>query len=253
MAGGRTRALDFTNRLGEATSVDELADVLEYELRELGFAGFAYWTHVKKPTLELKNSELFLLSRGPANLKSFEAIYLSRALYQDDPVFVEAATYRAPYTSAEARAKVASTRRRRWLYVLEERFGFKYDLNIPLHTPLRVQVLNVYCIGRDEELGEMIARERDHLVQLAIAFTAAVVDFVMIGFEDDTASIMLSRRQQEVLAWMARGRSNREIAEILGCSERTVKFHVAGLMDRLQAANRTEAVAIAARQGWIVN
>lgn len=245
--------LDFLPRLGDANGVDELADVLEYELRDMGFSGFAYWTHVKKPVDQITGADLFLLSRGPAHLKSFETIYLSRGLYAEDPVFTNAADYRAPFTSAEARAKVETTRRRRWLYVLEDRFGFRYDLNIPVHTPLRVQVLNAYCIGKDAALGEMIERERDRLVQMATAFSAAVVDFVMVGFDDDTASVMLSRRQQEVLAWMARGRSNAEIAEILGCSERTVKFHVAGLMDKLQAVNRTEAVAIAARQGWIIN
>jgi len=116
-----------------------------------------------------------------------------------------------------------------------------------------VQVANACCIGHDEQYAETIARERDALIDIATAFCAAVVDFVMVGFEDDTASVMLSRRQQEVLAWMAKGRTNAEIAEIRGCSERTVKYHVAELSNRLQAANRTEAVAIAARQGWIVN
>ena len=52
---------------------------------------------------------------------------------------------------------------------------------------------------------------------------------------------------------MAKGRSNNEIAAVLGISERTVKFHVKGIMDKLNAANRTEAVAIAARSGWITN
>jgi DNA-binding CsgD family transcriptional regulator len=52
---------------------------------------------------------------------------------------------------------------------------------------------------------------------------------------------------------MAKGRSNREIAEILSCSEATVKFHISGLFKRLNAANRAEAIAIAARQGWLMN
>jgi len=52
---------------------------------------------------------------------------------------------------------------------------------------------------------------------------------------------------------MAKGRANGEIADILGVSERTVKFHIAELSKTLNAANRTEAVAIAARQSWITN
>ena len=240
-------------RFGAASGIDELADALEYELRDLGFAGFVYWTHVRKPASELSGSEVFLLSRGPAELKAFEAMCLARGLYLDDPVFLRAAEHDAPYTSAAARAAVETTRRRRWLYAIEERFGFRYDINLPIHTPLRVQVLNAYCVGRDPALGEMIEREQDRLMGLAAAFAAAVVDFVFVGFEDDTWSVALSRRQQECLAWMAKGRTNAEIAQILGCSERTVKFHVGQVMARLNASNRTEAVAIAARQGWIVN
>jgi DNA-binding NarL/FixJ family response regulator len=49
------------------------------------------------------------------------------------------------------------------------------------------------------------------------------------------------------------GRANGEIAQILGVSERTVKLHVAELSKTLNAVNRTKAVALAARQGWITN
>ncbi len=245
--------MEYVKRFGAARRVEELADALEYALRDLGFSGFVYWTHVRKPVDDLTTGEVFMLSRGPAHLKAFEAIYLARKLYRDDPSFMNAENFSAPFTSAEARSASTPSRRRRWLYALEERFGFKYDLNVPVHTPLRVQALNAYCVGHDPALGEMIERERGRIAEIAVAFCAAVVDFVMVGFEDETADILLSRRQQEVLAWMAKGRSNAEIAEILGCTERTVKFHVAGLMERLNAANRTEVVAIAARQGWIVN
>lgn len=240
-------------RFDTAAGIDELADTIEYALRDMGFTGFVYWTHVKKPVEDLKSSDVFLLSRGPASLKAFEAMYLARAMYLDDPIFLNAGQYHQPFTSEAARAAAQPSRRRRWLYLLEERFGFKYDLNVPIHTPLRVQVLNAYCVGRDPAIGARIEAERDALVRLATRFAAAIVDFVMLGFEDDTWSLVLSRRQQECLSWMAKGRTNSEIAAILGCSERTVKFHVAELMKRLGAANRTEAVAIAARQGWIVN
>ena len=58
----------------------------------------------------------------------------------------------------------------------------------------------------------------------------------------------LSSRQSEVLTSMVRGATNREIAEQLGISVDRVEEHVAVLMDKLGAANRTEAVAIALRK-----
>jgi len=53
----------------------------------------------------------------------------------------------------------------------------------------------------------------------------------------------LSVREEEIIDWVARGRTNAEIAGILSLSEFTVKNHVRRIMKKLGAANRTEAVA----------
>jgi DNA-binding NarL/FixJ family response regulator len=61
----------------------------------------------------------------------------------------------------------------------------------------------------------------------------------------------LSPREREVLALMARGLQNKEIAAELFISERTVKFHVSSILGKLGAGNRTEAVTMALQQGLI--
>ena len=61
----------------------------------------------------------------------------------------------------------------------------------------------------------------------------------------------LTPRELEVLQELARGRQNKEIAAKLVISERTVKFHVSAILAKLDAGNRTEAVAIAAQRGLI--
>ncbi len=55
----------------------------------------------------------------------------------------------------------------------------------------------------------------------------------------------LTPRESEVLRLIAKGMPNREIASELYISERTVKFHVSSLLAKLEAENRTEAVAVA--------
>jgi DNA-binding NarL/FixJ family response regulator len=61
----------------------------------------------------------------------------------------------------------------------------------------------------------------------------------------------LTPREREVLDALAHGLGNKQIATQLGVSERTVKFHVSSLFEKLGAGNRTEAVAIAARAGLV--
>lgn len=61
----------------------------------------------------------------------------------------------------------------------------------------------------------------------------------------------LTPREIEVLQLLATGLSNKAIARQLNISEHTVKFHISSIFSKLNASSRTEAVAIAMRQGWI--
>jgi DNA-binding CsgD family transcriptional regulator/RimJ/RimL family protein N-acetyltransferase len=61
----------------------------------------------------------------------------------------------------------------------------------------------------------------------------------------------LTAREEQVLNHMATGQSNRGIANSLGISENTVKNHVRGILEKLQAASRVEAVVIGAQLGLV--
>ena len=63
--------------------------------------------------------------------------------------------------------------------------------------------------------------------------------------------VPLTPREQEVLALLVEGASNKMIARRLGISVHTAKFHVSSLLDKLDAVGRTDAVAHAARLGVI--
>jgi two-component system NarL family response regulator len=61
----------------------------------------------------------------------------------------------------------------------------------------------------------------------------------------------LTARETEILALMARGQSNTEIAGALGISERTVKNHVASIFGKLGVSDRTRAVLVALQRGLV--
>lgn len=69
----------------------------------------------------------------------------------------------------------------------------------------------------------------------------------------DTAppDLNLTARERDVLGLLAEGASNRQVAQRLGISVHTAKFHVHSLLDKLDATGRTDAVAHAARLGVI--
>ncbi len=69
--------------------------------------------------------------------------------------------------------------------------------------------------------------------------------------EETSARGPLTDREAEVLALLAKGLANKQIAAALGISEHTVKFHVSSIYSKLNVTNRTEAVREGLRSGWI--
>ncbi len=61
----------------------------------------------------------------------------------------------------------------------------------------------------------------------------------------------LTPREAEVLVLLAEGLSNKSIAQRLGISDRTAKFHVESILGKLGAESRSEAIVLAARRGMI--
>ncbi len=91
-------------------------------------------------------------------------------------------------------------------------------------------------------LGAEAARSAPPVAQAGEAPEAGVTPA-----SEDTSAVHLTNREREVLSLMARGYSNLMIAARLRVTESTVKGHVESIFARLNARNRAEAVAVAAR------
>lgn len=82
-------------------------------------------------------------------------------------------------------------------------------------------------------------------------FSATVAAQLAQLAQPETVVEAPTAREQEVLAELAQGRTNAEIARRLGISERTVRFHMENLFGRLGVENRVEAVIKAMQLGWL--
>lgn len=80
--------------------------------------------------------------------------------------------------------------------------------------------------------------------------TEADVDDAPEPAEGDYVQV-LSPREQEVMTHVAKGLPNKAIARTLGITDHTVKFHISSVLTKLEAASRSEAVAIATRRGML--
>jgi DNA-binding NarL/FixJ family response regulator len=72
---------------------------------------------------------------------------------------------------------------------------------------------------------------------------------VLAELDPRKRSAVLSKREREILRLVADGQSNKQIARTLGIAERTVKFHLTSILNKLGADNRAQAAALAVRRG----
>lgn len=71
------------------------------------------------------------------------------------------------------------------------------------------------------------------------------------GLPDTIEAEHLTPRETEVLELLAEGMTNKAIADRLGISDQTVKFHIGSIIGKLGAANRTDAVRRGVRRGLV--
>ena len=107
------------------------------------------------------------------------------------------------------------------------------------------------AVGAAEEAEAVLARA--HATARSLGARPLLRELRALGVAGTTRSsdVHLTDREQEVLALVAQGRSNREVGQVLFISTKTVSVHVSNVLAKLQATGRTEAVAIAQRRGLL--
>ena len=100
-------------------------------------------------------------------------------------------------------------------------------------------------------LKNLRRKEPTEMIRKVHAGKKIVQPDVAAHLSDHLGDEMLTEREIGVLAKVAGGNRNREIAEQLFIAEETVKVHVRHIMEKLGASDRTEAVTIGIRRGII--
>lgn len=131
-------------------------------------------------------------------------------------------------------------------------------VQLPAVTSIAL-VDNSAAAQRAMEAGAAGALLRDQVLDGVIAAVQAVrhglrvVDIALDAPRAATATprVRLTERENQVVQLLAEGLSNKLIADRLGISDHTAKFHVNGVLTKLGASTRTEAVVRAMRDGIV--
>ncbi len=109
-------------------------------------------------------------------------------------------------------------------------------------SPPEETLAAVRAVGRGEALlhPSLVSRVLSEFGRLSIQRAA-----------DNAVFAELTEREREVLAIIGKGKRNREIADVLFISEKTVKNHISNIFAKLEVNTRAEAALLAARQGLV--
>jgi DNA-binding CsgD family transcriptional regulator len=117
-------------------------------------------------------------------------------------------------------------------------------------TALNVRVA-VPGISVDEPSRSVYFSGNSPPIRILVALLALLENFGITDLEERNDIKSLTDREMEVLRYVSGGYSNREIAGFLHITERTVKYHVSRILEKLEVSGRTEAVVEAARHGLL--
>jgi DNA-binding NarL/FixJ family response regulator len=105
--------------------------------------------------------------------------------------------------------------------------------------------------ARNEEIVAALIAAASGLFVLTTDQAAKAARAPVVRDPIQTMPEKLTVRELEVLRMLADGLANKEIAQILGVSDHTVKFHVSQILAKLNAVSRTEAVTAGIRAGLL--
>jgi NarL family two-component system response regulator YdfI len=103
-----------------------------------------------------------------------------------------------------------------------------------------------YRQGRSLQFGAIIA-----LATSLLEDFSRTLSNLTTAAQEQASRSPLSRREMEVLQWVAEGLTSKQIGQQLFISPKTVNHHLTSVFNKLGVDSRAQAVAVAARQGFL--
>lgn len=235
------RAFTFYEKISSITDPDAIREAIIEAIRELGFD---YLTCADVPTPGEDAMAGVLLNNRPTE---YVTRYVEKNYTSIDPVVTELRRSLRPYSWTDVREGRELTKLE--LSIMDEarEFDVRDGFIVPIVTFTGSLSIFSPC-GRSPDLSP---RARSAIELIAAAGHQALKRAVIEKEREASKHERLTEREREIMQWLALGKSNYEIGEILHISDQTVARHVHNIMRKLDAGARTLAVIKALRRGEI--
>ena len=241
----------YVAALDNCTDIDDVRKCFHAAYEELGFPVSIY-VRFHLPEYDQLSAPIF--SKQMVISTTFPDEWRDRYREQNyhriDPVFRECRRSVMPQVWADVLQNNDLDRRQHQMFAEAIECGMTNGVAIPIHGPNReFAVVSLAAEGPTAEFKRRIPHFKHTAHVLAIHVHAAIRR--LLDKDNFNSNVRLTPRERECLEWTARGKSSWAISEILTLSERTVNFHLANAMSKLEVTNRTHAVAKSLNNGLI--
>ncbi len=253
------RLLDFAQAQSAQTASEAAFMLLNTELNALGAKGAVYGI-LPTPPCDAKTARVSAQPNVSGALtqahtffsypEEYARAYMENGLIKDDPFARFCATNEKGLMAwHDPQAELYATQGSVNMLTMAADFGLEYGASIPLRdgTGMAAGGIGVALdVTSQRDADELLNAHRGEIELSAMLFHARFHDQLR-----PESTVHLSERELECLKWAAVGLLTKEIAFRLSLSEKTVEFHLRNAANRLNARNRTHAVARALVYGFI--
>ena len=237
---------DFIRRSEATEELDGLFDLFAETIRPFGFPAVAYLGYqfgeeVDHPPIVKSNYPAGWVER-----------YTAKEHGLIDPVLIGAVRGVLPFTWSMARnSRPSLAHKRRCIFDEAGAFGLRGGAVVPIHGFAGEFAIVCFASTDEEAHFDALWQRHRHVAHVMSMHLHSRIAQALAPHRAMTEPVTLSEREAECLIWMARGKTNWEISEILSLSEKTIQTYLENTKRKLGVYTKTQAVVKAIMRGLI--
>jgi len=233
------RYIDAINNIESQSNVDSAFEALRSYTRSLGATSILFG-QIVNPIIEGRDVLKFGRTDWP---EEYFSLWVDKNAAAYDPVALYARKKPGIFDWKDAYKSTPIIGKK----IIERAKDFNIKNGVAITVSSGVQPLGVLSLGYEKE---PIIRENLLLLEIVASHAYTHVR-ELLGLDNYIFDFELTLREHEIICFVASGKTNWEISNILSISEKTVGNHLSNIMKKLNANNRAHAVTLSIKSGQI--